>query len=303
MSWIKDSVSDICILNSAQFQSRLLPSAALLKSALYIAEKCDYALDMTRSYLGVGENDCWTMPIQRWAESSKTLTLSAESEQQLMKNLLNVFIRGGFFKRPAAYDAALTAVADHGSIIQMRLLLSLNYSLDSYDINVVNRFAITSALQRQLWNHDTSVTLGENDVCCQMISKASDEYLNFDLSLDQRPYSLLKVAILNARPLALAALIKRFPAVDFDVSHKLISTFAEPLTLSIPETDTTTPHGKEIVALIASGEQIVQRYHHKLSILIQKCLQHRLLKPLISIVVSFSNRRPLSATLLTIPRS
>jgi len=291
-------------IDSASFQSRLIVDVSSINSitsALALAK--NNKLDMTRSYLGLND-DCWSSPIIKWAKCSKCLFSSPDEQQTIMSGLLQVFVDGGFFARPEAYDAALSAAAQFGTMIEMELLLIMDNKLDVAALRVTNNraFSIVDALDVKQWNY------GHDDVVCRMIAQSSDAYLSTEYchgpttkqNVKDVPYNVLKSAVENGRVFAVRMLLKRLPSIAFDVYHSRDKRLAEPLVLSVQKDK--SPQTLEIKALIATAEDFMQHYYRGISFVLSNELNSHLLPELILVIDSFLARMPLSPTLiLTLP--
>jgi len=284
-------------IDSASFQGALCPDLESLKVAL---QHVDKKIDMTRSYLG-GSETCWTAPIVRWAKLN-TVKLADEDAKQMFEKLLSVFIKGGFFDRTSSLDVAMSAVTNNGcSTIQMELLLALSCTLERKldDVFVDLGLALHNALNKDEWN------CGPNDLICRMIDRCTDTYLctRYTCSNDDEtqdlPFNILKSAVKEQRPFAVAALLKRLPGVSFDVISGRSPLLAEAVSLSIPMNE--TPQNSQIRALIATGELFMQEYYVDLKIMLKQQLRTRILPELIILIYSFLQRMTLAKQLITLP--
>lgn len=147
-------------------------------------------------------------------------------------------------------------------------------------VNIIHRLETTTAI----------VTL---------VSYCSDSYLNI-VSVT-RSHSLmtpLKAAASRGMYDVAESIIRRFPAVDFDVVHPDLP-LAEPVRLSIDK----IKNNDHMTNLIQVGESIVQKYYEDLNKLLASLKHENYLSDsnLLNIVWSYAKRMPLSTTLLSLP--
>jgi len=238
--------------------------------------------------------------IKRWVlAGADHLACTAEKAKPLLKQALDIIVSGRFFQaRDSAYDIALSAAIQRGTPMQVELLLKLCPAKEKWLTTICGQEADShgdyDALSDALMKDECNV--GEaTSIACQIIDRASDGYLN---SANSNPHSYLRMAVSNLRPHALAALLKRFPAVHFDIVCPW-SPVAEPISLHIPDDESLL--AAEVSALVFAGEDMVKRYHRRVRVALFQNLYPTLDLDLISIIDLFAARMPLSTTRLVKP--
>lgn len=159
---------------------------------------------------------------------------------------------------------------------------------------------IKSGLDAVHPGHDNALSLMmESNFICDLdspsvldiVAAASDRYINTPTRTSNgQLMTVLKAAVIYRRYHVVDALLRRMPAINFDLVH-LDLALAEPLSV-------LTISDPGIKDLLSAGEHITTLYHRQLTVTVKSVLTDFISADLLPIVDSYFARMPLATTQL-----